>query len=548
MDRRVVLIFIVLLCIPIANAQLANSPWPMLHGSAQHGGLSPYDTSHVNGSLKWKFDAGYGFEASPVIGEDGTIYIATHGNNVHAVNPDGTEKWMFDAGEQVYDSIWDSTKGIQSTPAIDKDGTIYFTSFSNYLFALNPDGTEKWRFRLYTFSNIWNSPAIAPDGTIYIGSEQHPHGPGKAPVEIGATFYAINPDGTEKWSIEYMISGISSSTAIGKDGTIYSSGYESSNAEDDVGEGILYAYNSDGSVKWEFRFEKWQESSPVIAPNGIIYIGSKEGKVYAINPADGTERWNYQTGDGVSALPAIGADGTIYIGSWDYNMYALNPDGTLKWKILTGESFEGVSSSAAIGSDGTIYFGSNDYDIYAANPDGTLKWQYETRGGVVASPAIGSDGTVYFGSWDGYLYAFGHPDDAMEIEEEQPYSEDLEKVDKPVDEIYYVDLTPEQHEEPGKEGFFEAIIQFFKKLFGLSDAHDFESCIAAGNPAMESWPRQCRHGDRTFTERIEMSPTECEDRGGRVLNTLPNYECEANETNIGEVVGLLCPCVCCVSN
>jgi len=30
----------------------------------------------------------------------------------------------------------------------------------------------------------------------------------------------------------------------------------------------------------------------------------------------------------------------------------------------------------------------------------------------------------------------------------------------------------------------------------------FEECVAAGNPAMESWPRQCRAGDETFTEDI----------------------------------------------
>jgi|GEM_PF-1913562 hypothetical protein len=34
---------------------------------------------------------------------------------------------------------------------------------------------------------------------------------------------------------------------------------------------------------------------------------------------------------------------------------------------------------------------------------------------------------------------------------------------------------------------------------------NFEECIAAGNPAMESYPRQCRAGDRTFTEEIPSS-------------------------------------------
>lgn len=37
---------------------------------------------------------------------------------------------------------------------------------------------------------------------------------------------------------------------------------------------------------------------------------------------------------------------------------------------------------------------------------------------------------------------------------------------------------------------------------------NFEQCIEAGNPAMESYPRQCRDSksDRTFTEIIEEIP------------------------------------------
>ncbi len=32
--------------------------------------------------------------------------------------------------------------------------------------------------------------------------------------------------------------------------------------------------------------------------------------------------------------------------------------------------------------------------------------------------------------------------------------------------------------------------------------NSFAECIEAGNPAMESYPRQCRHGEETFTENI----------------------------------------------
>ena len=55
-----------------------------------------------------------------------------------------------------------------STPAIGADGTIYI-SCSNYKFyALNPDGTQKWEYT--TEGIIDSSPAIGVDGTIYVGS------------------------------------------------------------------------------------------------------------------------------------------------------------------------------------------------------------------------------------------------------------------------------------------------------------------------------------------------------------------------------------------
>lgn len=42
----------------------------------------------------------------------------------------------------------------------------------------------------------------------------------------------------------------------------------------------------------------------------------------------------------------------------------------------------------------------------------------------------------------------------------------------------------------------------------------FEECIEAGNPAMESYPRQCQHGDQTFVEQVDKEIPSCEDNCG----------------------------------
>jgi outer membrane protein assembly factor BamB len=184
---------------------------------------------------------------------------------------------------------------------------------------------------------------------------------------------------------------IRSSPAIASDGTIYV-------GSDDK---YFYAINPNGTIKWEFETGDEIRSSPAIASDGTIYVGSNDHYLYAINP-NGTIKWEFETGNDVRSSPAIASDGTIYVGSYDHYLYAINPDGTLKWRYKTG--FYYINSSPAIASDGTIYVGSFKY-LYAVNSNGTLKWKYEAGLYVNSSPAIASDGTIYVGSDDFYLYA-----------------------------------------------------------------------------------------------------------------------------------------------
>jgi len=246
------------------------------------------------------------------------------------------------------------------------------------LFVINASpGDIIWEFKIS--GTISSSPAIGNDGTIYVGSSDY-------------KLYAINPDGTKKW--EFVTgSWVGSSPAIGIDGTIYVGSSDNN----------LYAINPDGTKKWEFLTGVGIQSSPAIGSDGTIYVGSGDHYLYAINP-DGTEKWNFDAGAAVASSPAIGNDGTIYVGSYTINgkLYAINPDGTKKWEFTTGDE---IKSSPAIANDGTIFVGSKDEKLYAINPDGTKKWEFLTGDTVETNPIIGSDGTIYFWSDDGKLYA-----------------------------------------------------------------------------------------------------------------------------------------------
>jgi outer membrane protein assembly factor BamB len=344
--------------------------WWMFHHDPLHSGLSPF-TGPREPTEEWDFYTLSGIQSSPAIAADGTIYVGSE--YFYAVNPtDGSEKWAFDAS-------------VYSSPAIGTDGTIYVGSRDHNVYAINPaDGSEKWAFT--TGDYVGSSPAISSDGnTIYVGSLDH-------------SFYAINTaDGSQKWSFA-TYGWIYSSPAIGTDGTVY------------VGsaDGYLYALDpAEGSKKWAFYTGGRIESSPAISSDGnTIYVGSLDSNtVFAVNRLDGSQKWAFTTGGQIESSPAIGTDGTIYVGSDDGNLYAINPlDGSQKWAFAAGGN---VESSPAIGADGTIYVGSYDNNLYAINSNGTQKWAFTTGSEILSSPAIGADGTVYVGSEDGYLYAIG---------------------------------------------------------------------------------------------------------------------------------------------
>ena len=347
----------------------ANSAWPMSCHDLHHTARSPY-TPDNSGIEKWRFRTDDCVEASPVIGDDGTIYIGDFDFFLYAINSNGTLKWKYET------DMW-----IWSAPAVAEDGTVYVTSYDAKIHAIYPNGTVKWRCSVDGSSS--SSPAIGEDGTIYLGT-----------MSPGNSIVAVNPNGTIKW-VYKTGDFIVSDPAIGDDGTIYIGSADR----------YLYAMYPNGTLRWRFETGGWIKSHPSIADDGTIYFDSFDYYLYALYP-DGTLRWKIKAASGCGSA-AIGVDGTIYIGAYDGYLYAIYPNGTIKWSLNIGNTDH---SSPAISADGTIYVcpGNN---IVAVDPNGSELWREEI-GTAKSSPAIGEDGTIYVGSEHdgfGYLHAFGAP-------------------------------------------------------------------------------------------------------------------------------------------
>lgn len=178
------------------------------------------------------------------------------------------------------------------------------------------------------------------------------------------------------------------------------------------------------SLKWKFHTGGPVVSSAAVA-RSVLYIGSADHNLYALDTANGTLKWKFEAQSRINSSPAV-ADNTVYFGSFDGNFYALDTQtGKVKWQFktegerrFTAQHIHGaipvhevmpdpwdVFLSSPTISNGFIYFGSGDGNVYALDAgSGTLKWKFATGNVVHASPAV-AQGTVFIGSWDSNFYA-----------------------------------------------------------------------------------------------------------------------------------------------
>jgi outer membrane protein assembly factor BamB len=226
---------------------------------------------------------------------------------------------------------------------------------------------------------------VAEDGTIYVASRS-------------TRLHALNPDGTKKWSFE-LEGETDSSPAVASDGTIYVGSGSRPETPFRVGGAVgasspharLWAVNPDGTKKWEFATGD-TVSSAAVASDGTVYV--QGDALYAIG-ADGVQKWRLPVGRGVTiGGPAIGRDGTVYVCGVGGSVHAVTPNGRVAWEFKT-RAKAWMRCSPAVAVDGTVYVYATGV-LYAIRPDGSEKWTVETRGGAAQStPAIAKDGTVY---------------------------------------------------------------------------------------------------------------------------------------------------------
>ena len=242
---------------------------------------------------------------------------------------------------------WRFTTGaeVRSTPAV-ADGIAVFGSNDGFLYAVEvKTGAEKWKANLG--GAVTSSPAIAQGLVIVMGRD-------------GRLYARKLADGSQVWTL---------------------------------------ATGPDLSLGDDPRsFDLW-DSSPTVA-DSTVYVGSGDGKVYAVDLATGRERWSHATGSRVRSSPAVGG-GTVYVGSFDGCVYALDAaTGQDRWKYQTGDV---VQSSPALGG-GMVFVGTRAEALLALDAaTGAEKWRRPHSGSWVLASAAVAQGKVIVGGSDSHL-------------------------------------------------------------------------------------------------------------------------------------------------
>ena len=164
--------------------------------------------------------------------------------------------------------------------------------------------------------------------------------------------------------------------------------------------GYMVAMDAEtGKVLWRFRAGVI-ESSPLLIGD-LLYFGSWDGKLYALDVKTRKPRWTFAAGGALKGGPAYDK-GTIYFGGYDNRIYAVNArTGTLRWSSSGEANFYSTPAVAY----GRVYAGNTDGRVYAFGAKtGNLLWAASTGSYVYSGPAVWNQ-TVYVGSHSHRLFA-----------------------------------------------------------------------------------------------------------------------------------------------
>lgn len=275
----------------------------------------------------WAYDrAGSLSDSSPTV-NNGTVYLGSGGGVVYALDAGtddatGSVDWTYPDTEEAGDSA------ITSSPVVSGQ-TVYVGANDGTVRALDTaTGTLKWT--VDAGGPVYSRPAVG-NQHVFV-------------TTAGGTLVAID---TASESVAWTDD---TGTPFGSAGPAVDSGTVYVAADD------ISAFDSTGTSLWTASAYGGTAGGTPVVDNGVLYVGSADGQVYALDAGTGSSKWTGDVGGAVAATPAS-VDGRILVSSLAGDVAFLDSEYGIQ---RATETLPGASRSKPVVDGSTVYVGFDD--------------------------------------------------------------------------------------------------------------------------------------------------------------------------------------------
>lgn len=333
----------------------------------ESGDSKPHAWSFDGSGRVWGYEPGMTVWSSPSLGTTGGRAVLTVGNYDHTVYAlaaaSGEALWKFTTGGPVYATpVWGRTGDRQ---------LLFVASSDRLLYAIDPElGRQVWVHAVENYRPTLGGARLA------------------APC-VGAIDQADDTVFVAFWV------------------------WDRSLANSMQRAGLMALTTAEGKPVWRRDLGDNELTAPVFVRHGgrsLLYVGSANGNVYALDARTGEVIWQKTELDAVRSPPAFvpSASGPMVVmGSKYGNLRALDAlSGGERWVYRSGDR---ITGAPAVLLDPTprIFVGSYDRVLRALDgQSGAELWRYAARGGFFASAALvpSRPALVLDSAWDHMLH------------------------------------------------------------------------------------------------------------------------------------------------
>jgi outer membrane protein assembly factor BamB len=225
---------------------------------------------------------------------------------------------------------------------------------------------------------------LTPDGQLLAGS-------------YNFILYSLDPQsGTEKWPFKQAKNHYIGNPLANQAGIFAPSS-----------DHHLYALDLAGNFLWSYQTEGPLWAQPVGSSDGSrIYFAAMDHHVYAVDSKSGKKIWiSEDLGGALVGTPALSPEGVLFIGTFNQEMLAIDSkNGRVSWKKPT----DGWVWGGPAWKDGILYFGDLKGAFYAIRAsNGEIVWKITPDGPIAQTPLL-TDDAIYFTTEAGTIYAIDY--------------------------------------------------------------------------------------------------------------------------------------------